>query len=175
MINLILAASTNWAVGRTAPDEKGRYLPFVQSEDLKFFKRMTLNHKIVTGYNTFKTFPGLLPNRETIILSRKTDLVVPGATVVNTIEKVLSMAREEDIFIIGGVQVYEQFIGYVDKIYLTRIHADIVENGQGLVFLPESFRDSLQEHFKHLADQDNFFPKDEKNEHDMTFEVWERV
>ena len=93
-------------------------------EDLKYFKQTTQGHTIVIGYNTYMSFPKRpLLNRKNIVLTRK-NRVIEGAEILHSIEEVLDYAKynpKEQIFICGGYTIYEQFMPYVSKLYLTVI------------------------------------------------------
>ena len=89
-------------------------------QDMQFFKRMTMGHTIVMGYNTYKSLPGDLPGRRIIVVySEKLD----GIETVNGIEPIIKKYKdsEEEVLICGGASIYSQFIDYAKKLYLTEI------------------------------------------------------
>ena len=90
--------------------------------DMKFFKATTLNHKVVMGRKTFESLPGLLPNRDHIVLTRS-DLVIPDVEVYKNVKEFLEVYKDfdEEIFNIGGASIYSQLLDYADKLYLTEI------------------------------------------------------
>ena len=90
--------------------------------DMKFFKATTLNHKVVMGRKTFESLPGLLPNRDHIVLTRS-DLVIPDVEVYKNVKEFLEAYKDfdEEIFNIGGASIYSQLLDYADKLYLTEI------------------------------------------------------
>ncbi len=94
-------------------------------EDLQFFKEKTINHKIVMGYNTFKSLPKLLPKREYIVLTHH-KIDVPNGQVFNNFSNLLEYLNtlDEDIYIIGGSTIYKLFLPYVDELLLTKIKAE---------------------------------------------------
>ena len=117
---VIVAASTNDAIGKDGD------MPWHLSEDLKRFKRLTMGHHIIMGRKTYDSIGRLLPGRTTVIVTRQTDFVVPGATVVNSLSDALKVAANDDCpFITGGAQIYELALPMVTEIFLTRIHATI--------------------------------------------------
>ena len=121
MNNLILIG----AIGKNNELGKDNKLIWYIPDDLKFFKETTINHTVVMGYNTFISLPKLLVDRKHIVLTRK-DIKLPDeVTVFNDKESVIEYAKQhnEDIFIIGGASIYEQFINDSDKMYLTEINA----------------------------------------------------
>ena len=118
----IVAVDENWAIGNL-----GQLLVRIP-EDLKLnFKVKTLGHPVIYGRKTMETFPGshLLPGRENIILTRNPELSIEGATIMHSVEEVLAYtekAPEETFFVIGGEEIYTQFLPYYDTCYITKIH-----------------------------------------------------
>lgn len=118
----IVAVDENWAIGNN-----GQLLISIP-EDLNLnFKVKTMGHPVIYGRKTLDTFPGrkLLPGRPNIILSRDPSLVVEGAVIMHSVDEVLEYAKQEPnetYFIIGGAQIYAQFLPYCDKCIVTRIH-----------------------------------------------------
>ena len=105
--------------------------------DLPRFKRLTMGHPIIMGRNTFTSLGrGPLPGRTNIVVSRNQE-EIPGATVVNSIEQAIEKARvsegSEEIFIIGGGEIYRQTISLADKLYLTIVESD----EPGDIFFPD--------------------------------------
>lgn len=104
-------------------------LPWHFSKDLQFFKNKTLNGKIVMGRRTFESL-GCKPlkDRQNIVLSRCNDFKHQDVTTVNLIEVIQMAQSDEEIFVIGGSQVYEQLLPWCTRMYITDIDLD-VENG----------------------------------------------
>ena len=119
-ITIIVAAAENNAIG------KDNDLIWSLPDDLKRFKKLTSGHSIIMGRKTFDSFPGLLPNRKHIIISKKSEDYFPeNVVVVNSIEKALKVCNDdENPFIIGGGQIYKLAMEMSDKIELTRVHAE---------------------------------------------------
>ncbi len=119
MINLSLIA----AVGKNGELGKDNDLIWHLKKDMKFFREMTNNKTIIMGRKCFESLPGLLPNRKHIILTNNKDYKVNGALVINDINDVLEYIKntDEECFIIGGAKIYELFLPYCDKLYLTEI------------------------------------------------------
>jgi len=122
IINLIVAASENNVIG------KENSIPWRLSADLKQFKKLTLNKPIIMGYNTFKSIPNSpLINRINVILTRR-EIKIDECLVFNNIDLCLRSLIElnfDEVFVIGGGEIYKQFIDIADNIYLTRIHKNI--------------------------------------------------
>ena len=129
MLILIAAASENNALGKD--NDLVWHLP----DDFKRFKALTSGHYIIMGRKTFESFPKPLPNRTHVIITRQNDYKVPeGCVVVNTLSKAIEVCPEnEEIFIIGGGQIYNQSIEIADKIELTRVHTTVEADA----FFPE--------------------------------------
>ncbi len=91
-------------------------------EDLKFFKEQTWDHQILMGRNTYYSLPAKLPHRTYLVLSSKKDYP-EDVRVFASLEEVLEYAKEvtEDIYVIGGAQVYQTLLPYTEKMYLTEI------------------------------------------------------
>lgn len=120
-MNEIFSADKNWGIGC------GNDLLFKISEDLKYFKSMTTGKTVVMGYNTLMSLPGgkPLPNRRNIVLSRKSGLVIENAEVACSIDELWERIKgmEEDVFIIGGGQIYRELLPYCRYAYVTKVNA----------------------------------------------------
>jgi dihydrofolate reductase len=130
-ISIVVAiAEENRAIGR---DNK---LPWEISSDLKRFKQITSGHPIIMGRKTFESIGRPLPNRTNIIITRDPLYAAEGCIVVNNLESALQKAKEKDseeIFIIGGGEIFRLALPYVDRLYLTIVH----QNVEGDVFFPD--------------------------------------
>ncbi|MEO0038694.1 MAG: hypothetical protein RIQ59_1905 [Bacteroidota bacterium] len=157
MITLIAAAAENNALGKD--NDLLWHLP----EDFKRFKQITSGHFIIMGRKTFESFPKPLPNRTHIIITRQEEYLVEGCLVVHSLEEALEIApQNEEVFIIGGAQIYEQALPFADKIDLTRVHIELDADA----FFPE-FNTSEW----NLVFSEKHF-KDEKHQYDFTFETY---
>ena len=94
--------------------------------DLKYFKKVTSGKTIIMGRKCFESLPGMLPNRKHIILTNNKEYKIDGALICHTPEEVLNYIKNtnEECFIIGGSLVYELFLPYCKKLYLTEIDAE---------------------------------------------------
>ena len=127
-VTLIAAIDENSVLG------KDNQLIWHLPEDLKRFKRLTTGHAIVMGRKTFESLPKALPNRHNIVVTRNQNYSKEGVTVCHSLEAAIECAKNDDQpFVIGGGQVYEQAIELADVIELTKIHAQF----EGDVFFPE--------------------------------------
>ena len=92
--------------------------------DMQFFKEKTINHIVVMGSKTFKSLPGVLKDRTNIVLTRKKDNSYPKEVIVfNSISEFLEKYKNtcEEIFIIGGANIYREFLNLADTLYLTEV------------------------------------------------------
>ena len=122
MLSIIVAKASNDVIGG---DNK---LLWHISEDLKRFKEITSGHTIIMGRKTFESLPKVLPNRHHIIITRAKNFKVDSESVsiINDISDVISKFKdtEEEVFVIGGGEIYKSLIPYTKKLYLTRVYKD---------------------------------------------------
>ena len=123
--SIIVAYASNYVIGK---DGK---LPWHIPADLKYFKELTYGSPIIMGRKTFESIGRPLPGRHNIIITRNSEYTCDGCVVVfdiqGAIKEANNFAREYDcgeIFIIGGAEIYRQSMDYVDKAYITEVHAD---------------------------------------------------
>ena len=138
MITLIVACSKNKVIGK---DNK---LIWHVPGDLKRFKELTSGHTVLMGRKTFESIGKPLPNRRNIILTRDPNFKVEGCLVYHNLSEVLELYKN-DLFVIGGEEIYKQTIGYADSIELTLINKEF----DGDAFFPE-----IPNLFKEVAKQD---------------------
>lgn len=124
-MKLIVAVDENWAIGN-----KGQLLISIPA-DHKMFRQETLGKVVVLGRKTLETFPQGLPldNRTNIILSRKADYKVKNAIIVHDREELLKAVEDyntDDVYIIGGASVYEQFLDLCDTAIVTHLDREYV-------------------------------------------------
>ena len=115
----IVAVSQSWGIG------KGEDLLFRLPSDLRRFKAMTTGHTVIMGRKTLDSLPGGkgLPHRRNLVLSRQSDFAPDRAEVIHSVEDILKTA-EDDAFVIGGQQVYEQLLPYCARVYVTKVLSD---------------------------------------------------
>ena len=122
MLSIIVAVANNNIIGG---DNK---LLWHISDDLKRFKSITTGHTIVMGRKTFESFPKPLPNRHHVVLTRDKNYKIDSeqVTVVNDIETVMKTYENSgsEIFIIGGGEIYNLFLPYCNKLYLTKVNGE---------------------------------------------------
>ncbi len=146
-ISMIAAiAKTNRAIGY---DNK---LLWHIPEDLIRFKQITSGHPIIMGRKTYDSIGKPLPNRTNIIISRNDSYQAAGCTIVNSFDKAIEIARSldtDEVFIIGGGDIFQKGIEIADTLYLTLVEGDF----EGDVFFPDYsiFRTILHEE-KHTSE-----------------------
>ncbi len=115
MLSLIAAVAENGVIG-----DRNRLLWHI-SEDLRRFKALTTGHPVVMGRKTYESLGRPLPNRTNVIITRQ-PLAVAGCTVVHSLEEASALfPAAEELFIIGGAQIYAEALPLADRFYLTRV------------------------------------------------------
>jgi dihydrofolate reductase len=121
-LTLIAAVARNGIIGR---DNK---LPWRLSEDLKHFKALTMGHPMIMGRKTWESLPGKLPGRPHIVVTRNPGYVAEGATVVASLHAAVTAAGQmengDEVFVVGGADLYAQAFEFADRLQLTEIDAD---------------------------------------------------
>jgi dihydrofolate reductase len=128
IISFIAAMSQNRVIGR----DQG--LPWNLPEDLKRFRRITKGHPVIMGRKTFDSIGKPLPARENIVITRQ-EITIPGVKVVSNIDQALKLfeGTDQEVFILGGGQIFSESLPRADRIYLTLIEQDF----EGDVLFPE--------------------------------------
>ena len=139
-IVLVVARADNGVIGR------GGDLPWRIPADLRHFKVLTLGAPMVMGRRTFDSLPGLLPDRAHIVITRNRAWHAAGATAVANVDEAIAAAGDvERISVIGGAEIFEQFLPRADRIELTEVHAEV----QGDTIMPaipaKSWREDARE------------------------------
>ncbi len=150
-ISIIVAMSENGVIGRDGD------LPWRLSADLKRFKKLTLGHVLIMGRKTFESIGRPLPKRRSLVLSRDPAYRAPGVEVAASLEQALALAAAEtEVFVAGGAAVFAEALPLTDRLYLTRVHAEV----EGDVFFPEVDLESwrLVSAERHEADDQHAYP-----------------
>ncbi len=161
MISLIVAMGENRLIG------KDNQLPWHLPQDLAYFKRMTMNHKIVMGRKTYESIGRPLPGRENIILTRDHSYKMDGCKVLHSIEEILELSKntDEKIFVIGGAEIFKEILPYSDRLYMTHIH----HNFEGDTFFPQ-LKDT---DWETVSVESGI--KDMKNPYEFDFVVYQKI
>ena len=161
IISLIAAIGKNNELG------KNNALLWHMPADMKHFKEVTSLHSVIMGRKTFESISKPLLNRRNIVITRDVKYKKEGTEIAHSFAGALDLIRDpnEEIFVIGGAEIYKQTIPVADKLYITHIDA---EDKDADSFFPEIipavWNEILREEHK----------KDEKNPFDYTFSVYER-
>ncbi|MDQ0228870.1 dihydrofolate reductase [Metabacillus malikii] len=160
MISLLVAMDNHRLIGR---DNK---LPWHLPKDLAYFKRVTMNRKIVMGRKTFESIGKPLPGRDNYVLTRDKSLVIEGCTILHSISEIceLSAGTDEEIFVIGGAEIFEEILPISERLYITHIYHQF----EGDTFFPKVNDDEWE-----LISREHG-QRDEKNPYDFDFVVYER-
>ena len=158
-VSVIVAMAHNRVIGA------GNKIPWHLPAELKLFKTITMGHHIVMGRNTWESIGRLLPGRTSVIVTRQPAYRVEGAVMASSIETALDVCKGDDeIFIIGGAQLYAAAMPYANRLYLTVVDADIA----GDAFMPAY--DPAAWHQRSAQS----YPADEKNPYAYEQTVYDR-
>ena len=159
-IALIAALANNRVIGRE------NRLPWRLSADLRHFKSLTMGKPIIMGRNTYESIGKPLPGRSNIVLTRDAQYRAPGCRVVHSLEHALEAAAgHAEVMVIGGAELYRQTIDAAQRLYLTRVKADVEGDAVFPEIDPRQWRELQRESHR----------GDDKNEYDYDFLTLERV
>ena len=162
MISLIAAIGKNNELG------KNNTLVWNMPDDLKYFRAKTSGHPVIMGRKTFESIGRPMPNRRNIIITRDLNYRKDGIEIAHSLNEALNLVpqKNEEIFIIGGEEIFKQAMPLADKLYITHIDA---KDKNANVFLPEIIPVVWNE-ISHEEHQ-----KDDKNPFNYTFSVYEKL
>ena len=121
-VSLIAAVAANRVIGRNGK------LPWRLPDDMRRFARITAGHAVVMGRATFESLRRPLPGRRNIVLTRSHSLALDGCDVAHGVEEALTAATSpssEEVFVIGGEQIYQLFLPLARRLYITWIDIDV--------------------------------------------------
>ena len=129
MVSIVVAVADNRVIGQQGE------LPWHLPADLRHFKTLTLGHPIVMGRRTYDSIGRPLPKRRNIVVTRQLDWTAPGCEVAHTLTEALDLARQtdEEVFVIGGGEIYREALPGADVVHLTEVHHDF----EGDAFFPD--------------------------------------
>ena len=159
-ISIIVAVSKNGVIGRD------NQLIWRLPNDLKQFKQLTMGHPMIMGRKTFESIGKPLPGRTSIVVSRNPAWQADGCATVNSLEAALGTARQtdtEEVFVIGGAEIYRLALPFTHKIYLTQVHAEVAGDAFFEIPNPEDWQETAR----------IYHPADEK--HDCSFDFVELI
>lgn len=162
IISCIVAVANHNVIG------KDNDIPWYLPADLQYFKKVTMGHAVIMGRNCYNSIGRPLPKRTNIIITRDPYFISSNCLIAKSVPEALHMAHtqgETEAFIIGGGQIYNQTVDLWDKLYLTEVDLEVA----GDVFFP-----SLDYHqWSMISEEKN--QKDDKNEFDYTFKIFEKI
>lgn len=159
IVSIITAMDKNRLIG------KDNGLPWKIPADLQFFKKVTMSKPIIMGRKTFESIGRPLPGRQNIIITRDNQFTAEGCDIAYSTEEAMTLAGDaEEVMIIGGANIYQQFLQQCDRLYLTRVNGEFT----GDAWFPEIDESQWQE----IEKEDH--KADEKNEADYSFIVMQR-
>lgn len=159
MVSIIVAIAKNGIIG-----DKNSLLWHI-SEDMRFFRETTSGHPVIMGRKTYDSLGRPLPKRTNVVISRTTKHI-EGCTVVGSLEEAIALfPKEEEVFIIGGAQIYALAMEVADRLYLTRVEHDY----QGDTSFPE------WDESKWKLISRTPYERGEKYEYPFAFECYDRV
>lgn len=152
MLKILVAFDENRVIG------KNNTLIWHLPADLKRFKALTTGHVIIMGRKTFESIGKPLPNRTTIVISRQADLQIEGVIIAHSVEEAILKAKSitrDDIFIVGGAEIYALSLALADQILVTQLH-DIFEDDAYFPEIPtETFEVTEKE--RGITDEKNAY------------------
>jgi len=161
ILSLLVAADENNVIG------KNNKLPWHLPNDLKYFKNLTWAMPIVMGRKTFESIGKALPGRKTIVITRNNNWQHADVKVIHSVTETIEAVKAYDVqevFVIGGAEIFNAAINEANRIYLTRIHHQF----EGDVYFPEINKNEWE------LSKTVFCKADDKNLYDHSFEVWQR-
>jgi len=152
-IILIAAVAKNGVIGRD------NALPWRLKADMHHFKQTTMGHPLLMGRKTWQSLGRPLPGRRNLVVTRNAAFQADGAEVFSSIESALAaVATAEQVFVIGGGELYRRMLPMADRLVLTQIQADIDGDTCFPPFEPAQFHETARE--SHPADENNDYPYD---------------
>ena len=121
LISIIAAMGRNRAIGYK------NTLPWRLPADLQRFKQLTLGHHILMGRKTYESIGRPLPGRTSIIITRQPNFQAEGCLIAHSLDEAITLAQsrgEQEVFIIGGAEIYAQALSIADRMYLTLVDAE---------------------------------------------------
>ena len=151
------------AIGMNNELGKDNQLIWHLPNDFKRFKTLTTGHYIIMGRKTFESFPKPLPNRTHVIITRQKNFTAENCIVVDSLKKAIAVCpKDEDVYVIGGGEIYNQSIDFADKLEITRVYHSFEAD----TFFPEI------DTAKWELVSEEFHAKDEKHAYDFCFQTY---
>ena len=144
-LSIIVAMAKNRTIG------VNNSLPWRCPEDLKHFKALTMGHHMIMGRKTFDSIGKPLPGRTTVVVTRNADLEIADCVIAHSLnEAIAACAGDDEIFIVGGAELFRQAVPLVDTLYITEIQQDV----EGDAHFPEFDKTAWRETSRKVHSQD---------------------
>jgi dihydrofolate reductase len=159
MISVIVAMAKNRVIGAN------NRIPWQLPGEQQLFKSITMGHHIVMGRKTYESIGRLLPGRTTVIVTRQTDYHVPGAVIASSLKDAMNAAaRDDEIFVIGGAELFREALPLADRLHLTVVDAEPA----GDTFMPDLDLNGWEQ----ITEQR--YAPDDRHAYSYTYAVYER-
>ena len=159
-LSIVVAMDDNRLIGSK------NQLPWHLPADLAYFKKLTSGKSILMGRKTYDSIGRPLPNRRNIVITRNSNISIPGCEVVSSIDDALELTKDDlEVMVIGGASLCEQLLPKVNRLYITKIDGEF----EGDVFFPK------YDDFDWLEVSCESHPKDNSNAYSYKFIVLDRV
>lgn len=140
IISIIVAMAKNRIIGIN------NTLPWHLPEDLKRFRTLTTGHHIIMGRKTYESLGRLLPGRITVIVTRNKSYHVEGALIAHSLQHAIKLCLDDDeVFVIGGAELYKDSLKFADKLYITEVDLDVVGDAFFPIFDLNEWRENDRE------------------------------
>ncbi len=163
---IVTGLSMIWAMDENGLIGQDNRMPWHLPAELAYFRRTTTGHAIVMGRRTYESIGEKpLPKRRNVIISRNTNYQPPGVEVIHSVQEALDLLRGEPFFVIGGAQIYQAFLPYAEKLYVTVIHHAFTGD--------QHFPAVDWSRWQLLSEEPG--QKDESNPYDYSFRVYQAI
>lgn len=158
-ISFIFAMDRNRAIG------VNNTLPWHLPGDLKFFKAVTMGHPILMGRKTYESIGKPLPGRRNVILTQNTEFRAEGCEVIHSVDEAVQEFKDQELFVIGGAEIFRLFAETVDRMYITFIEHE---------FEADTYMSDLDLHDWTLVSSEQG-ERNEKNPYEYYFRIYQRA
>lgn len=160
IVSLVVAVAENGVIGRAGG------LPWHLPKDLQHFKKLTVDHTVIMGRKTFDEIKQPLANRRNVVISRDASFQPRGVTVVPSLKEALALgATEDEVFVIGGGEIFRLALPRADRLYLTQVHAKV----EGDTCFPAFDLATW------ALEDEEYHPADLKHAYPFTFRTYSRI
>lgn len=154
-----------WAMGLNNELGCKNRMPWHIPADFAYFKKVTMGKTIIMGRKTFESLGKPLAGRKNIVITRDIRYKPDGCIVINSIDEAIKYTNEDEAFVIGGAEIYKEFLPIADKLYITQINHEFEAD--------TLFPEIEYSQWKLVSSESG--PKDEKNPYEYKWLVYERI